>query len=123
MPVRTCSIHRLFYPVGTDYAASFLNCNFMRNALCGNPRELPGGDLGFSVWPDTALGGRVRVKLTTDAYLRAGAFGVDPHLYTDPQDHSGRNIDASQYNGVKMPVEFAWEPSFGAGHLVATTRL
>ncbi|MBW4024243.1 MAG: carbohydrate porin [Proteobacteria bacterium] len=109
--------------VGTDYAASPLNCDFMNNGLCGNPKELPGGNNGFSAWPDATFGGRVRVRPTPDTYLQVGLFGVDPHLYQNPQDRSGWNINASQYNGYEVPVEAAWEPSFGPDHLIGHYKL
>lgn len=107
-----------YMPVGNDFAASPLNCNFMNNGLCGNVKELPGGNNGFSSWPDATLGGRLRVKPTPDTYIQAGLYGVDPNLYQYPQDRSGWNVDASQYNGVEVPVEVGWEPSFGPNHLV-----
>ncbi|MCB8882678.1 carbohydrate porin [Acidisoma cellulosilytica] len=112
-----------YFPVGNDFAASPLNCNFMNNGLCGNPKELSGGNDGFSAWPDATLGGRLRVKPTTDTYIQAGAFGVDPYLYSVPQDRTGWQIDASQYNGVEVPVEAAWEPSFGPDHLIGHYKL
>lgn len=112
-----------YWPVGTDFAASPLNCDFMNNGLCGNPKELPGGNNGFSAWPDATFGGRVRVRPTPDTYLQVGLFGVDPHLYQNPQDRSGWNINASQYNGYEVPVEAAWEPSFGPDHLIGHYKL
>lgn len=112
-----------YFPVGTDFGASPLNCDFMNNGLCGNPKELSGGNNGFSAWPDATLGGRVRVKPTPDTYLQAGVFGVDPYLYTVPQDRTGWQIDASQYNGVEVPVEAAWEPRFGPDHLIGHYKL
>jgi porin len=95
----------------------------MQNALCGNPKELPGGDDGFSAWPDATLGGRVRIKPTADTYLQVGLFGVDPYIYTNPLDQSGFNITPSEYDGVEVPVEFAWEPSFGPDHLIGHYKL
>src|SRR3984885_12122610 len=44
-------------PVLNDFDASPLNCNFMNNGLCGNPKELPGGDIGMSSYPDAVWGG------------------------------------------------------------------
>jgi porin len=112
-----------YFPVGTNFAASPLNCNFMQNVLCGNPKELSGGDLGFSAWPDATLGGQVRVKPTPSTYIQVGLFGRDPFLYSNPQDRTGFNIDVSQYDGVEVPVEIAWEPSFGPAHLVGHYKL
>ena len=112
-----------YFPVGNNFAASPLNCNFMQNALCGNPKELSGGDLGFSAWPDATLGGQVRVKPMASTYIQVGLFGRDPYLYSNPEDRTGFNIDVSQYDGVEVPVEIAWEPSFGPDHLVGHYKL
>jgi porin len=112
-----------YFPVGNDFASSPLNCNFMNNGLCGNPKELSGGNNGFSAWPDATLGARVRVKPTNDTYIQVGFFGVDPYLYEIPQDRTGWQIDASQYNGFELPVETAWEPSFGPDRLIGHYKL
>jgi porin len=112
-----------YFPVGTNFAASPLYCNFMQNALCGNPKELPGGDDGFSAWPDATLGGQVRVKPTPSTYIQVGLFGVNPYIYTYPEDQSGFNIDVSAYDGVEVPVELAWEPSFGPKQLIGHYKL
>ena len=42
--------------VENDFASSPLYCNFMNNALCGDPKALPGGDIGHSAFPDAGLG-------------------------------------------------------------------
>ena len=34
--------------VENDFASSPLYCNYMNNALCGDPKALPGGDIGHS---------------------------------------------------------------------------
>jgi porin len=112
-----------YWPTGNDFSASPLNCNFMQNALCGNEKSITGANAGFSSWPDATLGGRVRVRPTTDTYVQAGIWGNDPYLYQNPQDRSGWNLDVSQYNGVEVPLEVAWEPSFGPSHLIGHYKL
>jgi porin len=110
-------------PVGNDFAASPLNCNFMNNGLCGNPKELSGGDLGFSAWPDATIGGRVRGRPTDDTYVQIGLYGVDPFLYSDVFDRTGFDIDPSRYSGVEVPVELAWEPKFGENGLLGHYKI
>ena len=112
-----------YWPTGTDFSASPLNCNFMQNGLCGNEKDIVGANSGFSSWPDATLGGRVRVKPTSDTYVQVGAWGNNPYLYTNPEDRSGWSIDASVYNGIEVPVEAAWEPAFGPSHLVGHYKL
>ena len=55
--------------VENDFASSPLYCNFMNNALCGDPKALPGGDIGHSAYPDAVWGGRIRVRPTPDTYV------------------------------------------------------
>ena len=38
--------------VENDFANSPLYCSFMNNGLCGDPKALPGGDIGHSAYPD-----------------------------------------------------------------------
>jgi porin len=59
-------------PLANDFAASPLYCNFMNNSLCGNPKALPGGDIGFSSYPDAVWGGRIRVRPRPDIYVQFG---------------------------------------------------
>ena len=56
--------------VENDFASSPLYCNYMNNVLCGDPKALPGGDIGHSAYPDGVWGGRVRVRPTPDHLYR-----------------------------------------------------
>jgi MFS family permease len=58
--------------VENDFASSPLYCNFTNTALCGDPKALPGGDIGHSAFPDAVWGGRLRVRPTPDSYIEAG---------------------------------------------------
>ena len=55
--------------VENDFASSPLYCNYMNNALCGDPKALPGGDIGHSAFPDAVWAGRVRVRPTATTYI------------------------------------------------------
>jgi carbohydrate-selective porin OprB len=52
--------------VENDFASLPLYCNYMNNALCGDPKALPGGDIGHSAFRDAVWAGRVRVRPTSD---------------------------------------------------------
>lgn len=104
-------------PVSNDFAASPLYCNFMNNSLCGNPKSLPGGDIGFSSYPDAVWGGRIRVRPTADTYIQTGIYGTDQDLYSYDHLRSGFHFDTSRYSGETFPVEAAWLPTFGADSL------
>jgi porin len=100
-------------PVLNDFDASPLNCNFMNNGLCGNPKELPGGDIGMSSYPDAVWGGRVRVRPTPQTYIQTGVYEVNQGLYTTQFDRTGLEFGTSQASGVEVPVEAAYEPLVG----------
>ena len=110
-------------PLANDFAASPLYCNFMNNSLCGNPKSLPGGDIGFSSYPDAVWGGRVRARPTPDTYLQAGVYEVDQGLYSNANFRSGFKFDGSQDSGVDVPVELGWQPKFGLDGLPGHYRV
>jgi porin len=103
--------------VENDFASSPLYCNFMNNELCGDPKALPGGDIGHSAYPDAAWGTRIRVRPIPDIYVEAGVYEVNQGTYSDANFRSGFKFDASQDSGVYLPVELAWEPKLGPDQL------
>ena len=103
--------------VENDFASSPLYCNYMNNALCGDPKALPGGDIGHSAYPDAVWSARVRVRPTPTTYVQAGVYEVNQGLYTYPNFRSGFKFDASQDSGVYVPVEVGYEPLVGAGKM------
>ena len=50
--------------VENDFASSPLYCFSMNNAICGDPKALPAGDLGHSAFPDGVWAGRIRGRPT-----------------------------------------------------------
>ena len=104
-------------PVSNDFAASPLYCNFMNNSLCGNPKALPGGNIGFSSYPDAVWAARLRVRPTADTYIQGGLYATDQDLYHDDRFRSGFTFDTSKISGETFPVEAAWLPTFGADRL------
>lgn len=120
--------HRLDIAVGrmnveNDFASSPLYCNFMNNELCGDPKALPGGDIGHSAYPDAAWGARVRVLPTSDTYVEAGVYQVNQGLYSDANFRTGFKFDDSQTSGVYVPIEIAWQPGLGADQLPGHYKL
>ena len=107
--------------VENDFASSPLYCNFTNNALCGDPKALPGGDIGHSAFPDATWGGRLRVRPTPDSYIEAGVYEVNQYLYGN-LDRSGTDFFSGRISGAYVPVQFAWEPRWGPeglpGHYV-----
>ncbi|WP_158742308.1 carbohydrate porin [Acidisphaera sp. L21] len=103
--------------VENDFASSPLYCNYMNNTLCGDPKALPGGDVGHSAYPDAAWGARLRVRPTGKTYVQAGVYQVNQAIYTYPAFRSGFKFDGSRDSGVYVPVEFAYEPLIGTDKL------
>ena len=100
--------------VENDFASSPLYCAFMNNDLCGDPKALPGGDIGHSAYPDAAWGTRLRLRPTDDdGYIEVGIYEVNQGMYSDANFRSGFKFDSSQDSGVYLPVELAWEPKLG----------
>ena len=102
--------------VENDFASSPLYCNFMNNALCGDPKALPGGDIGHSAYPDAVWAGRVRVRPTPTTYIVTGVYEVNQDLYSQA-DSSGLEFGVPRDSGVYVPVQLGYEPKFGDEHL------
>lgn len=109
--------------VENDFASSPLYCNFMNNMLCGDPKALPGGDIGHSAYPDAAWAARIRVRPTPDTYIETGVYEVNQALYSDQGFRSGFDFGAARDSGVYVPVEIAWEPMLGDAHLPGHYKL
>jgi porin len=102
--------------VENDFASSPLYCNYTNNVLCGDPKALPGGDIGHSAYPDGVWGGRVRVRPTPETYVAVGLYEVSQGLYGNDW-RTGWEFDGAQDSGVYIPVEVAYEPRLGAANL------
>ena len=109
--------------VENDFASSPLYCNYLNNALCGDPKSLPGGDIGHSAYPESVWAARVRVRPIPDLYVATGVYEVNQGLYTDQYFRSGFQFGTSHDSGVYLPIEFGWEPSFGPDDLVGHYKL
>ncbi|HTZ71498.1 MAG TPA: carbohydrate porin [Acetobacteraceae bacterium] len=109
--------------VENDFASSPLYCNYMNNDLCGDPKALPGGDIGHSAYPDAAWALRVRVRPTPDTYIESGVYQVNQGMYSDANFRTGFKFDDSQTSGVYLPVEIAWEPKLGADQMPGHYKL
>ncbi len=110
-------------PVLDDFAASPLNCNFMNNSLCGNPKLTSSADIGLTSYPDATFGGRVRFRPTPSTYVQTGVYEVSQGLYNYQNFRTGFKFDGSQDSGVEVPVEAAYEPVIGAAKLPGHYKL
>jgi porin len=104
--------------VESDFASSSLYCYSMNNAICGDPKALPAGDLGHSAFPDGVWASRIRLRPTPESYVETGVYEVNQGLYTNQYFGSGFPNNISQASGVYVPVEIAYEPAVGANDLL-----
>ncbi len=102
--------------VENDFASSPLYCNYMNNGLCGDPKALPGGDIGHSAFPDAVWAARIRVRPAPSIYVTVGVYEVNQDLYSNP-DRSGFQFGVPRDSGVYLPVQFGYEPKLRADHL------
>jgi porin len=109
--------------VEADFGSSSLYCNFLNNALCGDPKALPGGDIGHSAYPDAVWAARIRVRPTPAFYIETGVYQVNQGLYGDANFRTGFKLDDSQTSGVYLPVQAGWLPVFGEQKLPGHYKL
>jgi len=98
--------------VGEDFATSPLYCEFMSTTVCGYPHSLP-AKTGFTAFPNSTWGARLRLHMGGRIYLQAGAYQVRPKL----GGRSGFDWGFSGTTGTYLPVEVGWEPTFGSAGL------
>jgi len=99
--------------VENDFASSSLYCSYMNNDLCGDPKALPGGDIGHSAYPDAVWAARLRIEPTDATYIKVGVYAVNQGLYTNKYYRSGFDFNTSQDSGVYLPLELGWTPKIG----------
>lgn len=99
-------------PVGEAFASSPLYCDFMNTALCGYPHAL-GAKQGFSSFPNSTWGARVKLAPSKQFYLQTGAYQVRPKA----GGPWGFNWGWSGTTGTYVPVEIGWEPKLGSASL------
>jgi porin len=99
--------------VENDFASSPLYCNFLNNALCGDPKALPGGDIGHSAYPDAVWAARLRARPTAETVVTFSVYEVNQGLYTDQYYRSGFAFNTSRDSGVYLPIQLGWQPKLG----------
>jgi porin len=109
--------------VETAFASSPLYCSYMNNDLCGDPKALPGGDIGHSAYPDAVWAARLRLKPSPQLVLKVGVYEVNQGLYTDEDYRTGFKFNTFKDSGVYVPVEAAWTPTFGSDRLPGHYKL
>ena len=104
-------------PVGTYFASSPINCDFMNVTTCGNPHPLPNYP-GEEDWPQADFGVQARYLLARRFYVMAGLYQVDIDFGTSGGGISGWAWADPHKSGVSIPVEAGWVPQFGPDNLI-----
>jgi len=100
-------------PSQNDFLASPLNCNFMNNSLCGNPKAI-GDNVSNSSYPDANWAARIRVRPISQVYVQTGIYFTQDNIYNAANGfRSGFAINSAHINGEFFPAEIGWEPTFG----------
>ncbi len=101
------------FPSQNDFDASPLNCNFMNNSLCGNPKAI-GDNVSNSSYPDANWAVRLRVRPVSNVYIQSGIFFTENNIYNATGGYrSGFHLNASHINGEFFPAEIGFEPKIG----------
>lgn len=104
-----------------DFLTSPLYCQFVSNAICGQPPSpffnMP---TGITAYPLAVWGGRVRVKPTSDTYLQVGVYDGD--WRQDGKNKNGTNFTAGD-NGVLVLSEAGYKPEHGLLDLPAAYKI
>lgn len=105
-------------PVGEDFATSPLYCDFLDTAVCGYPHSLP-AKIGFTAFPNSTWGARVRFAPVEHLYVQSGAYEVRPRL----GGRAGFDWGWSGTTGTYLPIEVGYEPVLGAAKLPGHYKL
>lgn len=105
-------------PVGEDFATSPLYCDFLNTAVCGYPHSLP-AKIGFTAFPNSTWGARVRLAPVQHLYVQAGAYQVRPKF----GGRAGFDWGWSGTTGTYYPLEVGYEPVWGAAKLPGHFKL
>jgi porin len=105
-------------PVGEDFATSPLYCEFLNTAVCGYPHSLP-AKVGFTAFPNSTWGTRLRIAPATRLYLQGGAYQVRPTF----GGRAGFDWGGLGTTGTYFPLEVGYEPVIGAAKLPGHYKL
>lgn len=99
-------------PAGNDFGTSPYYCEFMNTSVCAYPNSVA-AKRGFTSFPNSTWGARLRIAPDPQFYVQVGAYQVRPKL----GGSSGFDWGWSGTTGTYIPVEAGWEPSFGPDDL------
>ena len=104
-------------PMENDFTANPLNCNFMQNSQCGNPKGITDNNANVS-YPDAQWAIRPRIRPIPQVYLQFGLYFTEDNTYQATNGYrSGFHLDGAHIDGEAFPIELGYEPKIGPDHL------
>lgn len=104
-----------------DFLTSPLYCQFVSNAICGQPPSpffnLPSG---ITAYPVATWGALAQVKPTPETYVQVGVYDGDPELDGDNDDGTDFSFGS---NGVLVISEAGYRPNKGLLDLPAAYKI
>jgi len=92
------------FAVSPVYWGDSLYCTFQNNGICGTPISIPINS-GYVAYPSSAWGARVKVMPTSNSYVEAGAYQVNPSYGL--RGH-GFDFSTSGDSGTYYPLEIGF---------------
>ena len=105
-------------PFGEDFAA--FSCDFQNLTFCG---AAPGNIVGNYIfnWPISQWATRLKFALKDFGYFQVGVYDINP-TYLGVSDQVFP-VWFPGSTGAMIPVELAWQPSFGGGTLPGSYKI
>ena len=101
------------FPMENDFDSNPLNCNFMNNSLCGNPKGITDNAANAS-YPDAQWAIRARVRPIPSLYIQTGIFFTEDNTYSKTDGYrSGFHLNGAHIDGEAFPIEAGYSPTIG----------
>lgn len=112
--------------VGASFATSPIQCYFMNNGICGNPKPLSGQAAGFSAWPDSEWGINILFQATPQYFIRVGMYQVSRAAYSNRAGHRAgwaAVVRTGEDAGGEFPIEMIYQPKWGKHELTGHYKI
>ena len=110
-------------PMENDFDSNPLNCNFMNNSICGNPKGVTDNNANAS-YPDAQWFARARVRPIAPVYIQTGIYFTQDNIYSATDGYrSGFNFGGQHVNGEAFPIEVGYEPKLGTAQMPGHYKL
>jgi porin len=112
---------------GSTYWGGNLYCFYENNNICGTPAGIPinngvvaNGSEGYTYYPSSQWGARLRANLSNALYVQAAAIQGNP-IVNNP--NGGLYLGFNGGTGVELPLEIGLTLKDGAGNLCGNVRV